>query len=66
MMETVCQWLVIFNLALCGLIALKRDIEGRPAIAPKGFDGAMGTLVSVAIIAGIYYGAGAFDSLFGK
>jgi len=65
-MQTFCQWLVIINLVINGLMNVKRDIEGRPAIAPKGFDGVIGTLIAVAIVAAVFYGAGAFDSLFGK
>jgi len=43
-----------------------RDFEGRPAKEPTGVTGFVGTLISVSLVAAIYYGAGIFSNLLGQ
>ncbi len=53
--------IVILGLGFIGSTII--DFEGRKAKEPKGVEGFIGTIVAYALIAWIYYGAGAFDAI---
>ena len=58
------QWFIAIALGISFFVNLYRDVNGRPAKEPKGFEGIVSTVISTAIIVVIYYLAGAFNTLF--
>jgi hypothetical protein len=62
--QTVCQIGVVLSMTLTFFVCVKYDFEGRKAKEPAGFRGFIGSIVGTAVMAALYWGAGAFDLLF--
>lgn len=63
MIHVICQWLCVINLVASMLLLLYRDVNGSPAKEPLGFSGIVTTLIVVAMIAAMQWGAGLFSTL---
>ncbi len=58
------QCFILLIIIVSFFMHLNYDINGRPAKEPKGFNGVVSTVVSIAITVIIYYIAGAFSKIF--
>ena len=63
-LQLVCQVALVVHLLVMFLVMLSRDILGQPARQPKGFTGAVATLILLAVSVYTYYYAGAFTRLW--
>jgi hypothetical protein len=65
MIQVICQWLCVINILFSMLLLLYRDVNGSPAKEPLGFEGIVSTLIAVAMLTAMQWGAGAFSNLLG-
>jgi len=63
-MKSFCQVTLMVLLGVSALQLLYRDVNGRKAAPPQGFSGVVVTLLLTALVALIYYKAGAFSEIF--
>jgi hypothetical protein len=64
-MMLFCQCLLLAVVVMGFFRIVYQDFNGRPAKEPAGFNGFIGTVVAVALVGALYYGAGAFSLIFG-
>lgn len=63
MMGVVCQWIVAGAVVANLFSMLRTAFHGRSARDPGGFPGAVVSILLTALLALLYWGAGAFDRI---
>lgn len=63
-MQFYCQCGLVFLLVMKFLVMVYLDFEGRKATQPAGFLGFIASIVVNAIGVALFYGCGAFSTLF--
>ena len=64
--QMTCQWLVVASFVGAFFTSVYEAFNGSPETKPKGYDGFLNACVYLAITAGIVWGSGAFNVLFGR